>query len=39
MNGWQLLNWLAWGLSALLLGLMAIDFVRVDRARASEKKE
>lgn len=39
MNGWQVLNGLAWGLSALLLGLMALDFIRVERVRASERKE
>jgi len=39
MNGWQVLNGLAWGFSALLLALMGLDFVRVERARASEKKE
>lgn len=39
MNGWQLLNWLAWGLSALLLGLMALDFARVERERTSKKGE
>jgi hypothetical protein len=39
MNGWQLLNWLAWGLSALMLGLMALDFARVERERASRKGE
>lgn len=39
MNGWQMLNWLAWGLSALMLGLMALDFARVERERASRKGE
>ena len=39
MNGWQLLNWLACGLSALMLGLMALDFARVERERASRKGE
>jgi len=39
MNGWQILNGLAWGLSALLLALMALDFIRVERTRASEREE
>jgi hypothetical protein len=39
MNGWQMLNWLAWGLSAVMLGLMALDFARVERERASRKGE
>ena len=39
MNGWQILNGLACGLSALLLGLMALDFIRVERSRASEREE
>lgn len=39
MSGWQILNGLAWGLSALLLALMALDFIRVERARAGERKE
>jgi len=39
MSGWQMLNWLAWGLSALLLVLMALDFARVERDRASRERE
>ena len=39
MSGWQMLNWLAWGLSALMLGLMALDFARVERDRASRERE
>lgn len=39
MSLWEALNWTAWGLSAFLLGLMALDFVRVERERASKKGE
>ena len=36
-HGW--LDNVAWGLSALMLGLMALDFARVERERASRKEE
>jgi hypothetical protein len=39
MSLWQVLNWTAWGLSALLLGLMALDFARVERERTPKGKE
>ena len=39
MSGWQMLNWLAWGFSALLLVLMALDFARVERQRSSKEGE
>ena len=39
MSGWQMLNWLAWGLSALMLVLMALDFARVERGRAAKRGE
>ncbi len=39
MNSWQILNGLAWALSALLLALMAFDFIRVERQLASKREE
>lgn len=39
MNWWQILNGLAWALSALLLGLMAFDFIRVERQLTSKREE
>lgn len=39
MSGWQMLNWLAWGLSALMLVLMALDFARVERDRAAKERK
>jgi len=39
MNSWRILNGLAWTLSALLLGFMAFDFIRVERQRASKREE
>jgi hypothetical protein len=39
MNGQQLMDGLAWAVSALLLGLMLLDFVKVERRRRSEKND
>ncbi len=39
MSGWQVMNGLAWVLAALLLGLMGLDFVRVERQRGAKEEE
>ena len=37
MSVWKIMNWVAWGLSAYLVVVMAIDFIRTERrARAAK---
>ncbi|KJR44356.1 hypothetical protein UF75_5269 [Desulfosporosinus sp. I2] len=33
MSIWELMNWVAWGLCAILLIIMAQDFIRVEMSR------
>jgi hypothetical protein len=37
MSIWKVMNWVAWGLSAYLLVVMAVDFIRVERGLRAKK--
>ena len=37
MSLWKIMNWVAWGLSAYLLLVMAIDFIKTERRIRSGK--
>jgi hypothetical protein len=37
MDIWQIVEWLAWIVSALLFGWMLLDFVKTDRAYSEEQ--
>jgi len=34
MSFWSIMNWVAWGLCALLSGLILIDFIKVETEMA-----
>ena len=38
MSFWSAMNWVAWGLCALLFVVIAQDFIRVERQRMQDKK-
>jgi hypothetical protein len=37
MNLWKVMNWLAWGISALLILHMALDFFKTERQMRSKR--
>lgn len=38
MSLWSIMNWVAWIISAILFGLIMIDFIRVEKAHLAAKK-
>lgn len=38
MSFWSVMNWVAWGLCAVLFILIATDFIKVEKDQAARKK-
>jgi len=39
MSFWSMMNWVAWGLCAVLAVVIAQDFIRVEKTRLKDKQE
>ena len=39
MTIWTMMNWAAWALSAFFVYLMAVDFIKVEKARFRAKEQ
>jgi hypothetical protein len=39
MSFWSIMNWVAWGLCALLTYIIAVDFIKVEKERAAQAKK
>jgi len=39
MSFWSIMNWVAWGLCALIFILIAIDFIKVEKEHAAKNKQ
>lgn len=37
MSFWSLMNWVTWGLSAMIVFLLIVDVIKVEKQRANEK--
>lgn len=38
MSFWAVMNWVAWGLCAILFILIVLDFVKVEKEQSQKKK-
>jgi len=39
MSFWSMMNWIVWGLCLLVIGLIAADFIKIEKRRSKDKNE